>query len=519
LPLNEDAIKSVGFFHNFDRRFVQINSYYTDPKHPKFRKAETFRVTPQQMIAGPELMRDMNQARNGLRDALPGIILHESRCLQWRGRPTTDQRRLELRGWDDSVLERCWDALRQVAEDYGAKTMLFGRLSQAIYKIKDLYKMITGKQMDVLTARAAMLDLSRSRARAILLDQDEDFINVNQPVAGIDALMMTGIQRLAAAAEMPATILMFLSPPAGSGGNGGESEFDLWLHQCDGWREQEWSPRHRRVAELVLKAKDSPVATKLPEHWSIKYRALRVPQPKEVAEIRLIEAQTDAVNIDKGIYPAEVAAFRYGPGGKTTTVVLDEKELQANLARRRALANQPPKDNAELGTVGARSAAAIEVISDVATGRIARDSGMTLLIEIFRFTPEVAAKMLGPVDFEPTAASVPGRFKPGPAPDAPKPGGAGAPPQLPGVNDGGDPRKVAVADFVTRLREAFGNRFDSGALLEQLRQMSADVDAGKLGRENAIAMIANALGCDEETAEKMLSGEESESEEANEGGP
>jgi hypothetical protein len=52
--------------------------------------------------------------------------------------------------------------------------------------------------------------------------------------------------------------------------------------------------------------------------------------------------------------------------------------------------------------------------------------------------PETADDVLGPVDFEP-AAPPPKGPTPGPEADPPKPGGAGRPPQLPGVDDGGDP--------------------------------------------------------------------------------
>lgn len=427
-PLDETRIRTVKFLHTFDRRDVQVWSYYSDPDHPRFRLPETYRIFPQVMITAG--------AASGLSNAqrLNGAVVHETRVVRWNGQPTTATRRRELQGWDDSVLERCWDALKQVGEDYGAKSLLLGRISQGIYKIKNLYAMIAGGEEKVLTTRISMLDASRSRARSILLDTEEDYVNVTQPLAGVPEMIDRGILRLAMAADHPLSVLMGQAP-SGANANGGASELELWTQKCEAWREGNWKPQHRRVAELILKSQDSPLATKLPENWSIAYHQFRTPTRKEVAEVRKLEAETDAINIDKGVYPAEVAAFRYGPGGQTVGITLDETELKANLDRRRDLAKQPPKDNAELGTVGARSAAAKDVVTSVAKGAMSRESGLAMLLQFFRLELTAAEAMLGPADFKPTDLPQP----PGPPPALPQPGGAGRPPALPGVNDGGDP--------------------------------------------------------------------------------
>ncbi len=424
LPLREDVIESVRWLHTFDRRDVVVHGYYSDPAHPRFREPEVYRVRPQVAAGatGPAAIEP------------GGALVHASRAVVWGGQPTTEARRIELAGWDDSVLERCWDALRQTGEDYGAKSLLLGRIAQAIYKIKNLYALIAGKQMDVLTARMGMLEASRSRARAILLDTEEDFINVTQPVAGVDSLIDRGVLRLAAAAQMPVSVL--LGQSAGVLKDAGQGELELWAAQVEAWRTLELRRRHERIARLMLLAKDGPTNGAEPDKWEIKYRALREPTAKERAEVRKLQMETDALGVDKGFFPPEVVALqRFSPsaGGD---FVLDEEELRANLDRRKQLANQPPKDNAELGTVGARAESAMSIVTKVATKQIPRESGRTLLIELFRLTPEVAESILGPEDFEPAAAET--ANKPGPLPSPRKGEGAGAPQGLPGVNDGGD---------------------------------------------------------------------------------
>jgi phage-related protein (TIGR01555 family) len=426
-PIDEANIKTLSFLHTFDRRDVWVETYYQNPRAPKFRQPETYRIRPLS-VNGATIVQLANAGR--------GIIVHESRLVIWPGQPTTDLRRVQLNGWDDSVLQRCWDALRQVGEDFGAKSLLLGRVSQAIYKIKGLYAMLAGKEKEHLETRIGMLDASRSRARAVVLDTDEDFINVTQPLSGVEALMDRSMLRLASAADMPVTILMGQAP-AGMQATG-EADQETWERAVSGWRANVLRARHERIARLMLLAKDGPTGGKEPDHWLVKYRPVRTARPLDAANARKLQVDADAVLIDKGVVTAaDVAIARCSPsaGGD---IVLDQKTLQANVERQRLLADAPPKDNAELGTVGARATSVLEIINAVTTGRIARESGIAVLTDLHRFTLEVATAMLGPEAFKPTAPEPP--KQPGPPPAPPKGEGAGAPQGSPGFDAGGDPK-------------------------------------------------------------------------------
>lgn len=430
-PVDEESIESVRFLHTFDRRDVTVFSYYEDPTHPRFRRPASYVIRPRTQSA--------TAIASAFGSTSGGAVVHETRCVVWGGQPTTDTRRQELLGWDDSILERCWIALREVAEDFGAKSHLLGRISQAIYKIKNLYKMIAGGQKQVLQERQSMLEFSRTRARAILLDLDEEYQNVTQPVGGIDLLLDRSILRLAAAADMPVSKLLGQALAGGASGDA-EGALETWAANAESWRTLELRPRHEKITRMIILAKDGPLGAAEPDQWKIQYRPLRVPKAAEVASLRKTQAETDAIRIDKGMATAEAIAMARFTTSAGNDLVLDEAELKAALERRKELAAQPPKDNAELGTVGARATAAMDVVKQVAQKQIPRESGKAILVEMFRLKDETADQVLGPEDFEP-AAPPPKGPTPGPDADPPKPGGAGAPPQLPGVNTGGDPRK------------------------------------------------------------------------------
>lgn len=459
VELDETKIATVRFLHTFDKRDVDVHRYYQDPLHPKFRRPEQYRVRPR-LLSAVSNLGAIGRSTLPFGDA-GGTVIHETRCIVWRGQPTTDTRRVELQGWDDSILERCWDALRQVAEDYGAKSLILNRVSQAIYKIKDLYAMIAGKKEAILRSRIGMLDASRSRSRAIVLDTEESFENTAQPLGGVDTLLDKSILRLASSAGMPVAVLM--GAGIAVGGALADGDLEQWAAQCDTWRAQELRPRHERLARILMLAKDGPTGGVEPEKWEIRYRPLRVPRPAEVAALRKLEADTYAVYIDKALAsPEALAVHLFSPSNGLTNFTLDEAELRAALERRKLLASQPPKDNAELGTVAPRDSALEKLQIAYYGGTIPREAALARLELVFRFTREDAEKLLAtppgweppdpedddePEEPDPGAPPAPGgdekgdEGKPGPAPNAPNGTGAGAPQGLPGFNAGGDPKE------------------------------------------------------------------------------
>lgn len=445
-PLDEAAIDSIEFLHTFDRRYAFIWSYYQDPAHPKYGKPETYRILPSplpSLAMSPQFIGGGSRSYIGGPTFAPqalraidviGSLVHETRIVRWPGQHTLWQRRLLLQGWDDSVLERCWEPLKQLGEDFGGKSLLLGRISQAIYKIKDLYGMAAGKNGPALAARMSTIDLSRSRSRAVLLDADkEDFANIAQPLGGMAELMQLGIQRLASAGNMPVSKLIELA----GGLDANDADADRWDDEAETYREESLRGRHEQIARVIMSAKNGPTRGKLPEHWEIKYRPLRRTRPKDAADVRKTNAEAAAIAIDKGIAPPEAYALAWFTAQGKGDPQLDPKEVAAALDRRRELANRPPKDNAELGTVGARAGGGImDVVENVAAGKIPRESGQAILELIFALTPADAERALGPKGWEPEVTTP---TPPGPPPQPAKGTGAGAPQGLPGFNAGGDP--------------------------------------------------------------------------------
>lgn len=425
-PLDEASVERVDFLHTFDRRDVQVESRYADPAHPKFQRPETYRITPRVVGAVASLSGLFGTAARA-----GGAVVHETRLVVWPGEATTDQRKLERNGWDDSVLERCWVSLRQTGEDYAGKSLLLGRISQTVIKIKGFAGIVAAME-GAFRRRLGLINAARSRSNMIPIDTEESIENVTQPIAGVEGLVDKSVERLAIAADIPLTVFAG-RPPTGASG---ESELETWNTNVESWQVNVLSPAHTRIATIILLAKEGPTGGVPPAGWRLQYRGLRTPKPKEQAELRKLHAETDAIEIDKAVItPEDVALARHTVTG-TGDIILASDAVAAKIKRREDLANQPPKDNAELGTVGARSAAAVDVVSKVAQRQIPRETGKQILLQFFRLAEADAEAMLGPETFVPAPPEPKG---PGPAPAPAKGTGAGAPPGLPGFDDGGNP--------------------------------------------------------------------------------
>ena len=425
--VDREKIERVLFVHSFDRREVNIEEAYGDPMCSGFRRPRLYKITPTTLVG-------MKASTMVAEQLAGGVVVHESRILHWPGAASTMQRLSERSGWDDSVLERAWDALRQAAEDHGAKSQLLGRISQFVFKIKNLGGLISADERK-FNRRMGLIDAARARGRALVIDTEEDVENITQSASGIDTVIDKSVERVASAGGMPPGVLVMRPTP---------EELDIWDAEVEEWQAMTLKPRHELLAEYLLRSKQGPTGGALPATWSVRYRPLRTPKPKEGAELRKLQAETDAIEIDKGIMPPEaVALHRHtATGDGEGEVQLDEAEVGAALERRRELAKQPPKDNAELGTVGARASAAMDVVTKVATRQVPRETGLAILTQFFRLKPEDAEEMLGPKEFEPAPPAVPS--KPGPAPAPPKGEGAAAPQGLPGFDDGGNPKGKAL---------------------------------------------------------------------------
>jgi uncharacterized protein len=242
-----------------------------------------------------------------LEDPVTGArrYVHASRLLVTRGAPTAERERMSLEGWDYSVLQKAYEPLRQFNQAYKGAEVLMTDSSQGVFKMKNLLQAIATNRK-LLEARAQILDMGRSSARAIFIDSDgEDYSKVATSFAGIPDTMDRFANRLAAASEIPVTLLMGQAP-AGLNATG-ESDIRLWYDVVEGEQDRILMPLILRAAMFVAAAR----AIRGP--FGVRFASLWQETPRQSSEREDLESRSDDRRIKCGILtPGEVRAMRYG---------------------------------------------------------------------------------------------------------------------------------------------------------------------------------------------------------------
>lgn len=270
--------------------------------------------------------------------------IHWTRLIRFDGKPLPRNLFIQNNYWGDSVLTRLFNSLNNynLANDSAATILQDFRTS--VLKLKDLYTLLQeadGKKL--LEERIELMNLSRSVLNTVLLDsEDEELLNLTSTVTGIGEVLDRVEARLVAAADMPATVLLGVSPTGGLSGKG-ESENRDWYDRISHQQEQYLRPKLQYFFELLIRAKEGPSQGNEIEDFSFLFNPLWQQSDDEIADTRLKVAQTDALYIDRGVVdPTEVAKSRWGKGeySMETTIDMEQRKLlEGNDG------NEPTEDN------------------------------------------------------------------------------------------------------------------------------------------------------------------------------
>lgn len=311
-PLNIDTVRSFSWLTVLEPREITPLYYYNDPNEDKFGEVEIWQVSPITQGASKDgssyvSTTEVHESRLII---FPGITV--SRLTQGGGLP----------GWGDSCLTPVHEILRDYGIGWSAAAVLLADFSQAIYKMAGLEQLLSADTSDLFVERIRMMERSRSVARCVVIDQEEEFERKTTSVQGLPELLDEFKARVAAAADMPVTVLFGTSA---KGLNAtGEGDQAVWYDEVAACREEYTVPAMERITELCLK-----VTGGIPDRWEVRGKPLHQMSAKEEAEICKIHAETDAINITSRVYSAEEAALaRYGGGtyGHDMRIDFDSRE-------------------------------------------------------------------------------------------------------------------------------------------------------------------------------------------------
>ena len=365
LPLDLDAIQSVRFTVDTDRIELQPSDWETDPLKATFGKPRTYRLT-----------------RNATGGGSQHAVVHSSRLIRFDGVEPTKRRRQFLHGWGDSVLQRVYVDLQQARGAYAAVAGLMHESSQGVFKMKDLMSMISGDKDDTFKRRMELMDMSRSVARAILIDEDETYERIEVgALTGLVEAMDRFTNMVSASSEIPVTVLMGQAP-AGLNATG-ESDIRSWYDAVAAEREAMLRSRVERMVKLLLRAKDGPTGGVEPPGWKVTFPPLWQSTPSEDAELRSKVATTDNVYITAGVLtPEEVALNRFRSEGWSPDTTIDLEARESALKGGGGMGEGEGTDETADGSPVAPKPdhdAITSIIGKVAAREIPRDAGVQLL--------------------------------------------------------------------------------------------------------------------------------------------
>lgn len=313
-PLVEEKVRDVRFLNVVDRRFAHVQEYYTNPLEPNYGQPKVYAIYAQ--AQGESVTR----------------YVHESRVLRFDGLPVDALKRRELSGWSYSVLQRPYDVMRTFATAFQSAGVLTADASQAVFKMKGLFEMIASGEKERLQTRMRLVDMSRSSARAVLLDSDgEEFSRISTEFTGLPDMLDRMMMRLASSVDMPVTILMGRSP-AGQNATGA-SDFAHWYDSIRTQQGKELTPKVRRFYNILSRGR-------LP-NAQVEWAPLEEMTERESAEIAKYRAEAYKMYIDTGVlFPEEVALAEFGSGNGE--IEIDEKARRESLEAEIDLVLNPP---------------------------------------------------------------------------------------------------------------------------------------------------------------------------------
>ncbi len=214
--------------------------------------------------------------------------------------------------WGQSVLLRTYNALRNFNTGYDSMATILTDFTQAIFKIKDLNKILKrgNEGESIIRTRLRLITLLKSIVNAIVIQDNEEYTKTTTNVGGLADLLKKLDNRIVAATDIPHTILLGESP-SGLGATGNSEKTD-WYDKVKSEQMTKLDPVLRQVIDIVLFQINGGV---IPP-YTIQYNALWQLDDKEQAEVQKSVAEADAIYLDRGALSVDEVRQSRWPSGK-----------------------------------------------------------------------------------------------------------------------------------------------------------------------------------------------------------
>jgi len=286
-PLDVDSVKKGGlrFINVFNRYQLVHGPEITDPESEWCGQPEWFQIT----------------SRNGMMTKL-----HPSRVIAFVGQKQPEGTQFiqsDSWFWGDSILQSVNETIQNATTASDGFAALIDVAATDIYKMPDLMDNVgTQEYEDRVMARFALAARGRSTHRATILDKDEDWAQHQVTWAGIPDVLMTFMELMAGASDIPVTRLLGQSPKGlQSTGKGEQQDYHAKVMADQG---EILEPGLERIDELLIR---SALGTRPSDIYS-EFNSLEQPDEAKDSEIEKRAADTIKVYSDTGLISDEALA-------------------------------------------------------------------------------------------------------------------------------------------------------------------------------------------------------------------
>lgn len=379
-----------------NRYEIHVDTLDDDIMSPNFGFPKTYTVSPQTSTQGSNLT---------------ATKIHYTRVLRFDGAPLPRRLFVSNNYWNDSVLNRAKDAIRDYNYAFDSANAVLGDFSVSKFKLKGLADLVAAGKEDQIKQRLEIAALSKSVIRAVAIDADgEDWEEVARSMTGVPEVMAKASQRMVAASKLPHTKMLGESP-SGLGATG-RSEEKNYYDYVKFRQTLDLSKNLDKVLRLII---TQTVGGQAPEGWSWEFKSLWQLTELEEAERYLKNAQGDAVYLTNQVLdPSEVATSRFGGEDYSSDMKLTigreapdvTEETDPNAAPAAGAKPSPTgkgNDIQRQALNGAQVTSLIGVLGQVAIGNLPRETALGIMTTAFPITEPEAQRILGTLGngFEP----------------------------------------------------------------------------------------------------------------------
>ena len=294
-PLEIDKIKEGGLKHIqvVDRHQISPDEVepIADPLNPNYGM--------------PEYYRFVNTS----------VKIHHSRVLRFDGTilPFDEFRRNNY--FSDSVLTRLYSALVNFNTTADGTASMVYEANVDIVKVKGLMTyMATPEGENLIRKRFSLAKVLKSFNNMMLLDSEEDFDSKSSTFTGLPDLLDRFSTILSSASDIPVTRLFGTSA---KGMNAtGEGDLKNYYDKILAMQKRDYKPKLDYFDKIMATSLGLPEDTDI----SYKFSPLYQMTPKEIAEIQFIDAQRDAIYLDRDVVPTS-----------TVTKELEQEKTYTNI--------------------------------------------------------------------------------------------------------------------------------------------------------------------------------------------